>query len=356
MPQPRGGNSRIRLRRVVAIGFLATSIAAVSCAGRAAEDSASSIPVILRVGVAQLSSTNPTAGLRPLSQNLSVESLLRPGADGRLQPLLADSWSVSNDGLSVAIHVRSGVKFHDGSPLDPASLAAVLPDALRSLMGPVFEDVESVSVEGAERVVVRFRKPSPFLYEALEVTIRKPGPSAAGTGPYAAVPGSTNELQANDDYYLGRPQINRVVLSNYPTVRAAWAELLRNRLDVLYEVGTDALDSMEASNNISTFTFTRPYQHVVLLNTQAPALRSPDIRRAMNLAIDRAAIVKDALNDHGIASRGPVSPRYWALPQDAPGFEYSPAEAMRLVDARSGTAARAARRPIHAARASGRGE
>src|SRR5262245_49762056 len=144
MLQPRRGNSRRRFHVVVAIGSIATAMTAVCCVGRATEDPASSGPVVLRVGAAQLSSTSPTTGLRQLSQNLSVESLLRPGIDGRLQPVLADSWTVAKDGLSVSVHVRSGVTFHDGSPLDPPTLAALLPDALRSVMGPLFEDIEGV--------------------------------------------------------------------------------------------------------------------------------------------------------------------------------------------------------------------
>ena len=337
MAQPRRGDSRTWCHLIAAIGWVATAAATASCSGRAAGESSTPVPVVLRVGVAQLSPTNATSGLRQLSQNLTIEGLLRPGSDGRLQPLLADSWSVANDGASVALHIRSGVKFHDGSPLDPASLVAVLPDAMRSLMGPLFADIDGIGALPPDRVEIRFRKPSPFLFEALEAPIRKPGPSVAGTGPYMPVAGSTTELQANADYYLGPPEINRIVLSNYPTVRAAWAELLRNRLDMLYEVGIDALDSVEASNTISTFTLTRPYQHVVLLNTQTTALRSQVIRRALNLAVDRTAVIREALNGHGIASRGPVSPRYWALPRDAQGFEYDPSRAMHLLDARSGT-------------------
>jgi peptide/nickel transport system substrate-binding protein len=173
-----------------------------------------------------------------------------------------------------------------------------------------------------------------MLYEALEATVRKSGASGAGTGPFATVPTNTTELQPNEGYYLGRPQVSRIVLSNYPTVRAAWADLLRDRLDMLYEVGIDALDSMQRSSSVSVFTVSRPYQHVVLLNTQSPVLRSAELRRALNLAVDQTALVKEALNTYGVPSRGPVSPRYWALPADAPTFEHNPSEAARLMAGR----------------------
>ena len=91
-------------------------------------------------------------------------------------------------------------------------------------------------------------------------------------------------MRANDDYYLGKPAIDRIVVANYPSVRAAWAEMLRGQLDMLYEVGADALDSLEASSKISTFTFVRRYQYAVVLNNQSDAFRSKAVRRALNYA------------------------------------------------------------------------
>src|SRR5262245_35408980 len=60
---------------------------------------------ILRVGLGLATTTNPVEGIRGLSDNLSVEGLVRTGEDGRLQPWLADSWSVQADGASVRIRL-----------------------------------------------------------------------------------------------------------------------------------------------------------------------------------------------------------------------------------------------------------
>ncbi len=78
-------------------------------------------------------------------------------------------------------------------------------------------------------------------------------------------------------------------MTSYPTIRAAWAEMLRNKIDMLYDVGEDAASSMQQATNVSMFNFTRPYQYVVLLNVRSPKLKSPAIRRALNAAIDRSA-------------------------------------------------------------------
>ena len=66
---------------------------------------------------------------------------------------------------------------------------------------------------------------------------------------------------ANASYYLGKPAIEHIDVTTYPSVRAAWAELLRDRIDMLWEVGPDALDSMTSSSSVSVFTYTRRYQY-----------------------------------------------------------------------------------------------
>jgi peptide/nickel transport system substrate-binding protein len=180
-------------------------------------------------------------------------------------------------------------------------------------------------------VEITFRRPSPFLFEALEAGIRKPG-STIGTGPFIPLPASTSELRANPDYYGGQPLIRQIHVETFPAVRTAWAKLLRNELDMLWEVGPDALSSLERSANVAVFTFTRRYQYVVALNTRSDALASTTMRRALNLAIDRTKLVADALNGHGVPSWTPVWPRYWALePAARENQPYDPVEAARLL-------------------------
>jgi len=273
--------------------------------------------------VAQLSAADsPIRGFRQLSQNHSVESFLRPNEEGRLQPLLAESSQVSADGRALRVRLRRGVKFHDGSPVNPAAVTEILPGALKDFMGPVFADVERVSAVDSDTFEVRFATSSPFVLEAMEAPFRKPGPGSIGTGPYEVVSNSTTEMRAFPEYYLGAPAIERLLVSNYPSVRAAWADMLRDRIDMLYEVGTDALDSMAGSNNISLFTFTRHYQYTLAFNPKSAALRARDMRRALSWAIDRPEIVRAALNQHGVASSGPLAIGYWALDRAAPKFEY----------------------------------
>lgn len=293
----------------------------------------------LREGAAQLSATSPINGLRQLSLNLSVESLARTGPDGRMQPWLAESWTIGHDGRSLVIKLRPNVKFHDGTALDAAAVAALLPESLRSSQGPAFENVERITATAPDVVEILLKEPSPFSIEALEASIQKPGPGSTriGTGAFM-VPENATELRANPNYYLGRPSIDRITVVNYPNVRSAWAELLRNNLDMLYEVGPDAVSSLEGSSTISLFWYTRNYQHTLALNTRAPSLHSKEIRRALNLGIDRQALVKTALNGYGVASSTPVA-HHWAVAGSSPPFTYDPQQAVALLKRATGTKA-----------------
>jgi peptide/nickel transport system substrate-binding protein len=325
----------IRLAGISAVS-VATLTSSGSCRrrdGAVPDESAS----VLRIGLSQVTAS-PEAGVRQLSQIISVEGLVRPAEDGRLQPSLAESWTLAPNGRSVTVRFRSGVKFHDGSAFNGEAVAKILPDAMRSYMGPVSADLEGINVSGENSVEIAFRRPSPLLMEALETPIRKPGRSIIGTGPFMTAANSTTEMRANADYHLGRPTIEQIKVESYPSVRAAWADMLRDRIDMLYEVGLDALGSMETATSVSVFTFIKKYQYVVALNTESRALRSREVRQALNLAVDRAAIVRVALNGHGLPSRGPFWMRHWAIGPDLPSFDFDPQRASAFLAGKTGRA------------------
>jgi ABC-type transport system substrate-binding protein len=214
-------------------------------------------------------------------------------------------------------------------------VAKILQRVLPDVMGPAFEDVKAIEASGDADVDIALHHPSPFVLEALDIQLRSLGPVSSGTGPFEpGGPEAATELRADDQYYLGRPLIDRIVVSTYPSVRAAWAEMLRDHLDMLYDVGTDALDSLEHSNNVSLFTYVRHYQYALIFNTHGAALRPPDIRRALSQAVDRDAIVREGLTGHGIPSSGPIWPRHWALGPSVDKLTFDPAAAAGVLSRR----------------------
>jgi peptide/nickel transport system substrate-binding protein len=236
------------------------------------------------------------------------------------------------DGRSLVIRLRPNVKFHDGSPVTSAVVAQVVLAQLPSALGPAFQDIAGVRALSDTDVEITQKRASPFPAEALDFQIAKPGSPNVGTGPYAFSAGQgTIEMKANNEYYLGRPVIQRIVMQSYPTVRAAWAELLRGRMDMLYEVGSDALDSLEASSQVGVYTFPRPYAYVVVLNTHRPVLTSSEIRQALGQAIDRPRLIREGLSNHGAIADGPVWPQHWAYNHAFPTFQYDPVGASKAL-------------------------
>jgi peptide/nickel transport system substrate-binding protein len=320
--------------RCVAIG-VALGALTLSCGGRESTTSRGRAGTVLRVGVAQFSMTNPNSGIRQLNQLLSVESLGRLGEDGRVEPQIADKWALTDGGRTLRVTLKPGVKFHDGSVMDADSVAGILPDALRGVAGPVLDDVDHIRAVGADKIEIGFRRPSPLLVESLEVQVRKPGQAIVATGPFMTAAGSTSDLVANPAYYLPAPKIERLTIRNFASIRAAWAELLRNNIDMLYEVGPDALDSLESSTSVSTFRFTRRYQFTIAMNSAASALKPAAIRRALNMAIDRGQLVRQSLNGHGVPSSGPIWPKYWALQDNATPLLFDPGQAAAALGAKN---------------------
>ena len=284
-------------------------------------------PVTLTVGIGQLAASSDIAGVQQLKQILSSEGLINFSEDGRPRPALAESWTLSSNRLLLTIRLRSNAKFHDGTPVDAPTVAAILRSNLPGWMGSAFEDIDVINATSNLEIRMMLRRPSQLLIEALDSQIRKPG--GWGTGPFKSVDSEKSELVANDSYYLGRPKIDKIIVQRYPSVRAAWAEMLRNHIDMLYEVGLDALESLTGATDVSVFTFVRHYQVLLIFNTDLSMFREAMIRRAFNQAINRDDVIAGGLNGHGLPSAGLVWPNHWAFQTDkaTPSFDSRKASA-----------------------------
>jgi peptide/nickel transport system substrate-binding protein len=292
----------------------------------------------LRIGFGLATGTTPEIGIQQAARNLALEGLVSVGRDGHTTASLAESWTPAANRLAWNIHLRQSVTFHDGTPVDADMIRRILEPQLPKVLGPARDDVAEIHVRSDHDLELMLRRASTFPMERLDAAViqkpeaepdpASPGnkPIAIGTGPFAIVrqEGTEIEMRANDNYYGGRPLIDRVIIRPYPSVRAAWADLLRGQVDMVYDVGVDALDSLEASSDIRTFTFQRAYAFLVLLNTRKPYLADPSIRRALNQAIDREALVRDAFRGHATPAEGPVWPRHWAHSADLPRFGFQP--------------------------------
>jgi peptide/nickel transport system substrate-binding protein len=115
-------------------------------------------------------------------------------------------------------------------------------------------------------------------------------------------------------------------------MRLAWADMMRGEVDFLYEVPQTALEFVQASSSIEVFSILRRYVYVLGFNSRHPGLRSPTVRRALNMAVDRTEVIAQALQGRGTAAFSPLWPQHWAFPREVPGYDHDPAAAAQILD------------------------
>lgn len=298
--------------------------------------------VTLRIGVAQAAAVEDSLrGLQQASSLLSFEGLTSGSKEGRPRPRLAESWSVSPDGLRWTVRLRRDARFHDGTPVDATSVKRSLDASLGSVTDrsfqPGLEDIVGIDVADSHALIVRLRNRSTFMLDDLSMAISKPredGPTI-GTGPFIPVSSSSEQIVMSRfaDYYQGAPEIEQIVWKPYPALRTAWAAMMRGEIDFLYEVGQESVEFVEGESSVSTYAFLRPYVFGVAFNSRRPSLEDRRVRQALNFAVNRQQVLDQALKGRGVMADGPVWPAHWAYDSFVGGYGYDPTRASAILDA-----------------------
>jgi peptide/nickel transport system substrate-binding protein len=277
------------------------------------------------VGFGLAGRSDSRAGFQQVVTNLTRDTLIGFGSDGRPSPKMVESWRSSPDGLELKVWLKPALKFRDGAPMNAAVLSAILKTHLGEWLAPAADDVQEVLATSETELTFKLRRPSTFVIDALGQTLQGESPGAT-TGPFyvnSSTPDAV-ELRANPNYFAGKPSIERVIVRGYTSLRSAWADMLRNQVDLLYEVGVDALDLVKPSTTVNVYEHQRNYAHLVLFNVQKPALRQKELRQRLNEAINRDELVTDILDGHALAADTALWPYHWAYDPTAPKFQYAP--------------------------------
>jgi peptide/nickel transport system substrate-binding protein len=310
----------------------------ISCSPKDVPTESTTDPVTLRVGYPFETGVDPLYGANQAARLLSREGLTVQSRDGRVHPQLAASWTESSDGLTWAIRLRDNAYFHDGTAVDAESTKASIERSLMTIdrdLSPGLTDIVSIDTRGPKEIAITVRKRSTFLLDDLGVAITKPTPNGpVGTGPFVTASSSRREvvMTAVENYYRGRPLIERIVFRAYPTARTAWAAMMRDEVDFLYEVSPEAVDFTRGGASLAVVPVLRPYLYGIIFNSQRPVLANVDVRRALNYAVDRTAIVEQALKGRGVAAGNAGWPKHWAYDETVPSFDYDPPRSIALLD------------------------
>jgi peptide/nickel transport system substrate-binding protein len=294
------------------------------CAGTSSEQSLPPKQVLV-IGAPEGVVAGTELGVRSLAANFSREGLTRLAPDGRVVPSLAEKWVWEKDGRQLRVTLRADVKAHDGTAVNAPLLARILAEAVRRPAAQAqyssFGSVKAVRSEDDLHLLIDLSEPSSFLPEDLEVPLEM-GPQN-GTGPFRIVKvgESEIELRSFEQYYLGAPSIEGIILRPYRTLRTAWTSLLRGDIDMVTNVPPEAVEFV-TNDQVQVVSVPRYFQFMLTFNSQKPPFTSPEVRKAMNVAIDREAIIKRVLDGHGTASTGPFWPRHWAYDNSIQPYGY----------------------------------
>ena len=275
-------------------------------------------------------------GLQSMVDSLTLEGLTQPSQDGRALPRVAESWSWERDGLRLRIVLKPDVMLHDGTPVTAGLAADLIREAVarpgNRLRFTSLRDIISIQPEGDRAIVFDLSQHSAFLPEDLELPLAV-GPQRLGTGPYRLVTREPTHivLQRFEEYHGGIPQIEQVDVSGGGALRAAWASLLRGEVDMVSDVPPDAVEFI-ANEDVEVISHGRRYQYLVAFNSRRSPFNSPVVRRALNYAVDRQALIQDVLKGRGKPSMGPLWPQHWAYDTSVSAYTFDPSLATSLLD------------------------
>ncbi|SDE77856.1 ABC transporter substrate-binding protein [Limimaricola pyoseonensis] len=281
------------------------------------------------------------------------DGLVRRDENLELQPGLAESWEVSEDGMTIRFNLRQGVSFHNGEPFDAEAVKYTFDRLLGEVgaAGPQqsnYTTVESVEIVDEHTVEFKMAQPDPVIltklsgYGAMIVPpdyIEEMGQehfdmNPVGTGPFKFVryeQGARIELEANPDYFEGAPELDKLVFRFIREDATRLAELQSGGVDIVSDVAFSAVPTIEASDNAEIVAVSGPTIYSLALKTKDAVTEDVRVRRALNMAVDKQALIDAFLAGRGtpIASlQGELS---FGHDPELEGYPFDPEQAMALL-------------------------
>jgi peptide/nickel transport system substrate-binding protein len=285
--------------------------------------------------------------------------------DAGFQPRLARSWEWSQDSLAVTFHLDPRARWHDGRPVRAADVRfafAVYTDNVvgARTAGELRGAIDSVSVTDSLSCTAWFRQHTPEQFYTLVSTVtplpehllgKTPRDSLAtsefarapvGNGPFRFVrwePAQRVEIAAVDDFFRGRPSVDRVIWTISPQPSTLVQQLKAGETDFLEMLSpADITDSVKLSGvriirrgnfdyNFLTFNLydgpsDRPH----------PVFADRALRRALTMALDRAALRRSVFDSLGAVALGPFVRLQWAADTSLRQIPFDRAAAERVLD------------------------
>jgi peptide/nickel transport system substrate-binding protein len=259
---------------------------------------------------------NPAAAISEVLYGNVYEGLVQFAADGSALPRLARSWEISSDGLSYVFHLKSGVRFHDGSGFDAAaakfSLERILAPGSTNPQRARLRAIRAIEVVDPLTLRVLLSRRSGGLLQSLAFgSAVMVSPASAmnnavqpiGTGPFRFLRwrrGDSITLERNPDYQGPPALLSQVTFKFITEPTAAFAALMAGDVDAFSNYpAPESFSQFAVDRRFKVFTGTTEMETVLGLNERVAPLHNVLVRRAISYALDRHAIIDGAMFGYG---------------------------------------------------------
>ena len=244
------------------------------------------------------------------------EGLTRFMGDGSVVPGLAESWEISEDGLTYTFHLRTGVAFHDGTALDSMdvkfSLDRARAEDSQNAQKALFTGIADIATPDDTTVVITLAEPNGnFLFNLAwgDAVIVAPESiddiktTPIGTGAYTFtqwVQGDRIELTRNADYWGDQPAMAQATFKFISDPTAAFAAVMAEDVDVFTGFpAPENLPQFEADPRFQVLVGSTEGETILSTNNKMPPLDNVKVREAIAHAIDRQAVIDGAMFGYG---------------------------------------------------------
>ncbi|MFN3720117.1 MAG: ABC transporter substrate-binding protein [Rhizobium rhizophilum] len=279
--------------------------------------------------------------------------------DGTLEvePALAESWEISEDGKTYTFKLRQGVKFHDGSDFNAEAVKFNFDRMLKEdhpfySTGPFplsfnFASVEAVNAIDPQTVEFKLSEAfAPFLSNlayptglivspaAVEQHGADYGRNPSGTGPFKFVEWQSSQrvvIERNPDYWDGAASLEAVVFRPITDANTRVAEMMAGGIDVMVEVPPDNLATFRQDAGFAVAEQAGPHVWFGILNTRSGPFADKRVRQAANYAVNKETLVNDVLQGTATVAAGPIPPAFNWVDSAVEPYAHDPEKAKALL-------------------------
>lgn len=290
-----------------------------------------------------------------------------------IEPALAESWTISDDGLTYTFNLRKGVKFHENKEFKP-SRELNADDVLFSFQRQLDPNHPYHNVSKATYPYFKAMK-FPKLLKAVEkvddhtvkITLNYPDATflaslgmdfisiysaeyadkllkagtpevldttPIGTGPFVFAGYQLDQkirYFAHKDYWNGKADIDRLIFDIVPDATTRYAKLQAGSCDMMDFPNAADLDKMKTDPKVNLLSQAGLNIAYVAFNTEKAPFDNVKVRQALNYAVDKKAILDAVYRGAGVAAKNPLPPTIWGYNDSITDYEYNPEKAKQLL-------------------------